>query len=95
LADINQATYHGNVLSGLQEKSNKDLFFGSVSLMLPSLHLITLSPMKLAFCCLLAPIAFLKFSGNPLFFAALFLALISDFAGRGVFIVKPNGCQFW
>lgn len=43
----------------------------------------------LAFACLLASIAFLRFSGNPLFFAALILALVNDFADRGVFIVKP------
>jgi len=50
--------------------------------MLPLLHLITISSMKLAFCCLLASIAFLRFSVNLLFFAALLLALVSDIVER-------------
>ena len=37
-----------------------------------------------AFFCLLASIACFSFSGNPLFLAALLLALVNDFADNGV-----------
>src|SRR5208283_5000430 len=43
----------------------------------------------LAFACLLASIAFFRFSGSPLFLAALLRALVNDFAERGVRMVKP------
>ena len=39
--------------------------------------------------CLLASIAFTRFAGNPLFFAALLRALVNDFAAKGVRIGKP------
>ena len=42
-----------------------------------------------AFACLLASIAFLRFSGSPLFLAALLRALVNDFAERGVLIANP------
>ena len=42
-----------------------------------------------AFSCLLVSMNFFRFSGNPLFFAALLRALVNDFAERGVRIVKP------
>ena len=48
---------------------------------------VSTAPSVLAF--LLASINRASFSGNPLFFAALLLALVNDFAARGVRIVKP------
>jgi len=41
------------------------------------------------FFCLLASIYFCSFSGKPLFFAALLLALVNDFAANGVLIENP------
>jgi ATP-dependent DNA helicase RecG len=41
------------------------------------------------FACLLASMYFFKFSGTPLFFAALLLARVKDFAAKGVLIVNP------
>jgi hypothetical protein len=42
-----------------------------------------------AFACLLASIACFNFSGNPLLFTALLLALVNDFAANGVRNVNP------
>src|SRR5208283_5033743 len=42
-----------------------------------------------ALLCLLASIAFTRFAGNPLFFAALLRALVNAFAAKGVRIGKP------
>jgi hypothetical protein len=43
-----------------------------------------------AFDCLLASITFFRFSGNPLFLAALLLALVNDFADSAVRIENPH-----
>src|SRR5208283_1806189 len=50
-----------------------------------------------AFFCLLASIACFSFSGNPLFLAALLLALVNDFAANGILIENPyfSLYSFW
>ena|GEM_PF-966223 len=83
---------HVSMIWFLHYGRNYAVFFRSfVRFTLPAVAVLVaaLGAATFAFACLLASIAFFRFSGNPLFFAALLLALVNDFAAKGVRIVKP------